>query len=534
MNSLPIVHREMRVASRSRWTYWTRSAFAVAGILAALFMFYQSPVRWALGVPMLWLLSVVTMGLVLFYGCLLTADCISSEKRDDTLGFLFLTNLKGLDVVAGKIAINAVTTSFGLLAVFPVFFLPILAGGVTWPETLRVLLAIAVAFLFALTLGVWVSTRAYDARNAVMTSITILALLVVLPLLYLVILGDVFRLSPSFIGIPQLSPGMLLFYAREPWFVGPNGQTTYWSSILLFLVASGIFTTLASRTLPKIWRLEGPPQSPTPSRLRKIRAKLFAPFARTCKARLICLSPNPFADFFLTRFTRSTWAKPLQVFALFLFGLLILFSFGQGNEEPYIFAMMILFAFHAMAKFVFAFDVTRALNDDKRSSALELLLITVLGETSVAHGQADAFRKRFRPAMRRLLIMTLILQFIPLINPGLRLRGDDLFFVSSFFWGAMIWTWSDYRTFAWFGMRHALKQQTHLRAMIWTLAETQLFPWAVYFVGLLILAESRVDEEGAAMFTYLWAIGAALLQSRRARRRRAQLLPNFLTLASSK
>lgn len=81
--------------------YWVRVIFALAGVIAALLMFFEGPSsRIARGEPMLWVLSAVTMVMAIFCGGLLTADCISSEKREDTLGLLFLTALKGHDVVA--------------------------------------------------------------------------------------------------------------------------------------------------------------------------------------------------------------------------------------------------------------------------------------------------------------------------------------------------------------------------------------------------------------------------------------------------
>ncbi|HQU46125.1 MAG TPA: hypothetical protein PK867_25150, partial [Pirellulales bacterium] len=36
---------------------------------------------------------------------MLTADCISSERREGTLGLLFLTDLRGHDVVLGKLVV---------------------------------------------------------------------------------------------------------------------------------------------------------------------------------------------------------------------------------------------------------------------------------------------------------------------------------------------------------------------------------------------------------------------------------------------
>ena len=215
MNFLPIVARELRVMSRREWLYWIRVAFAAVGMVAAVLMFYEGSRRHGQGEEMLWLLSAVTMLLALVSGSLFTADCISSEKREDTLGFLFLTNLKGYDIVAGKIAISAITTTAGLLAMFPVFFLPLLAGGVTWAETVRVLLSICVSFLFTLSFGVWVSTRSIEARNAAVAVLATMFLLVVLPMLWIAALDEFFNIRPSLLGVPQLSPGMLLYFCAR-------------------------------------------------------------------------------------------------------------------------------------------------------------------------------------------------------------------------------------------------------------------------------------------------------------------------------
>src|SRR5437762_6345486 len=48
----------------------------------------------------------------LFIGARLTADCLSEEKRDGTLGLLFLTDLKGYDVVFGKLAATSVNSIY--------------------------------------------------------------------------------------------------------------------------------------------------------------------------------------------------------------------------------------------------------------------------------------------------------------------------------------------------------------------------------------------------------------------------------------
>lgn len=512
--------------SRKGWMYWARPLFALAGMIAALAMFYGvSPNRMGVGDPMLWMLSAVTMGLALFCGCVLTADCISSEKREDTLGLLFLTNLKGYDVVAGKIAIHGITTLCGLLAVFPVFFLPILAGGVTWGETLRVLLAIMVSFVFALTLGVWISTRSRDARNATMVTVVVVCLVVALPLLWIAVV-DLFTGRAPGTGVPQLSPGMLLLYARDIWYSGPEGRSAYWVSMAIFTTASAVFTTLASRYLVRAWRQEEAQRADAAVPVRR----LFRFFRRGAKfrRRLRFESINPFEDLFLSRFKDFRWARRLRQLMTLSFVVLVLFAFT--DDEPFVLAMMLLYATHLGAKFVFAFDATRPLSDEKRSSALELLLITPPGERAIAQGFAAAFERRFKFQGHRLLVFTIALQAAAIFCGEFR-RGDDLLLISSFLWGPLFWTWSDQRTIAWVGMDHALRQSTHLKAMLRTIA-SMLLPWAPFFVVLFMMATSGVDEAAAGVITFAWAIGATMVQSSRARRRRFWVLREFRKLAS--
>ena len=124
MTFLPVVDRELRVAARRRGTYWTRLLFAVvcAGIVGLVLMF-----AWAMrggtsgiGAGLFHFLTLIALGFSAFAGVFLTADCLSEEKREGTLGLLFLTDLKGYDVVLGKLLATSVPAIYGVLAVFPV------------------------------------------------------------------------------------------------------------------------------------------------------------------------------------------------------------------------------------------------------------------------------------------------------------------------------------------------------------------------------------------------------------------------------
>src|SRR4030095_14966809 len=104
---------------------------------------------------------------VLFYLCLvpglfLTADCLSSEKREGTLGLLFLTDLKGQDVVLGKLIATSIQTIGGVIAVIPSLALPVLVGGVGGSELWRVPLVLIDTIFLSLAVGMFWSAACRD------------------------------------------------------------------------------------------------------------------------------------------------------------------------------------------------------------------------------------------------------------------------------------------------------------------------------------------------------------------------------------
>src|SRR5690348_13115289 len=105
MTFLPIVERELIEASRRRGTYWIRLAAAAVGLLIGgwvmLMTHNQPPAQ--LGIALFVALSIAAFVYCLSVGIFRTADCLSEEKREGTLGLLFLTDLKGYDIVLGKL-----------------------------------------------------------------------------------------------------------------------------------------------------------------------------------------------------------------------------------------------------------------------------------------------------------------------------------------------------------------------------------------------------------------------------------------------
>jgi ABC-type transport system involved in cytochrome c biogenesis permease component len=180
MTFLPIVERELRVAARRRGTYRMRLALAVGALLTGTVIFVATvgATPQQTGQYIFQGLSWLCLLYCLVSGRRWTADCLSEEKREGTLGLLFLTDLKGYDVVLGKLAATSLAGFYGLLAVFPVLAIPLLLGGITNGEFWRMVLALVNTFLFSLAVGVFSSALSRDFRHAMAANFLWLLLLI--------------------------------------------------------------------------------------------------------------------------------------------------------------------------------------------------------------------------------------------------------------------------------------------------------------------------------------------------------------------
>src|SRR6185503_1333561 len=101
---LPVIERELLVAARRKQTYRNRFLAALGIIGVLLWVVYQY--RWqpqsAMGSEIFDYITMMALIVSLLAGLFHTADSISEERREGTLGLLYLTDLKSLHVVFGK------------------------------------------------------------------------------------------------------------------------------------------------------------------------------------------------------------------------------------------------------------------------------------------------------------------------------------------------------------------------------------------------------------------------------------------------
>src|SRR6516164_3422429 len=113
----PVMDRELRLRSQQPSTYWGRCAVAALAILVSMEELETSATGFtpakagaATFSAVCWLEFLLACAVAL-----VTADCLSRERRDGTLGLLLLTDLKGLDVVLGKLSVAGITAAYLLV-----------------------------------------------------------------------------------------------------------------------------------------------------------------------------------------------------------------------------------------------------------------------------------------------------------------------------------------------------------------------------------------------------------------------------------
>ncbi len=185
MTFLPIIARELRARARTRGTYWTRLAVALIGVLLCV---GELTVSGPLVTPaqtggIVFDLMTSAAFLLCCGASLLAAEAIGSERREGTLGLLFLTRVRSFDVLAAKLVSVGTTCLCALVGLLPALMLPALAGGVTPGAAFHKAVALAATLLFTLCAGLRAAAAQPQRTRAAFGAVLIVALAAVVPFL---------------------------------------------------------------------------------------------------------------------------------------------------------------------------------------------------------------------------------------------------------------------------------------------------------------------------------------------------------------
>lgn len=378
MTSLPIVRRELLVAARERMTYLSRTL--TAGVLLAVFTLLNNLAAGAAvaGPHILSVLSTLVFIEAMLAGLRYTSDCISEERREGTLGLLFLTDLGGLDIVLGKLFARGLRAFYSLLAALPILALTLLLGGVTGAQVAALSITLVVCVLFSLGAGVFISSRGYRERNVLVGVVLFLVLMTFLPIAVNEIAVKIF----GFYGLVDTLVLVSPYYAFSE--AGRGFTRTLTPALWTLLALCGGFIFYAAwrtrRTFGEaeptgaVERLPEKARGRARGRIAGAPLQWLAQRGRIRQSRVLMVAGFIicFAIFAKTAVAgRWNWAIPL----------VFLGSYGL----------------HALYKFFITAETCRQLNEDRRSGALELLLVTPASPAEMARSQIHATIRKWLP-----------------------------------------------------------------------------------------------------------------------------------------
>lgn len=395
MRFLPIVGRELRVAARRRSTYALRLFAALAASTVTLWLCSLPPQEQppaALGISLFSALTTMAFAYCLLIGPFLAADCVSSEKRDGTLGLLFLTDLRSYDVVLGKWIAASLAGFYGLLAVLPSLGVPLLLGGVTPGEYGRIALAVVNAILFSLTAGMFVSSLSRDQTKAILGSvILVLALSGLLPGL-LVLAFNIFVGKPLW-GIQLDSPELGIFspiktggFATDAAFKA--NPKLFWTSLGIVHGLCWTFMIAAVLIVRLVWRQE--PADPQARRRWLLRLGRTGRWQRRLKNRL---DSNPvYALASRHRWPHWVFWALVGIVAINIYWLTIGY---RSKPNTYQFHHHFSTAMYFINRIWIAAMACRFFVEARRNGALELLLTTPIRVGTILWGRRLALIRLF-------------------------------------------------------------------------------------------------------------------------------------------
>jgi len=480
MRLFPVVGRELKVASRQRSLYVGRTVFATVSIvITGLFMFFmQTAAPSTMGMSLFYTLSSFTFFYCAMSGIWVTSDCISEEKREGTLGLLFLTDLKGYDVVFGKLAATSLKSVSGLLAVMPVLAIPLLLGSVSPSEFGRLILVLSNTMLLSLSVGIYASVISTKAMRAAFTTLGLMVFFLgAAPILW-VLTGlltnenqpqwvvDKFFFHSAVYGMGMMSERA---YSVDSW--------PFWKSLITnhffiwgLLITSSI--AVASR-----WQ-DRPASEAQLKRSKRILEADQGDHQTKAKLRGTLLDKNPVL--WLYSRSRLKTLYPWIVFALgglyWLWGSL---EYGRNfYTEPANF-IMTAYLSSILVKCWVGAEASQRLTDDRRSGALELLFSTPLKVKDVLHGHWMAILRQFLGPVIFICALTVFFALILLLDSG-RMGADDASYMATMFMAHLVLIVMDCLALFWYGLWNSAKARYVNRSISGTIFTVLMLPWIVY------------------------------------------------------
>jgi hypothetical protein len=407
----PLLERELRGSARRPLFFWLRGLLALAAGFQAcelLDRYAIAPGRGAAalaaagpgaainGAALLHQMSWLLFLGVLFMG-LLTADSITRERRNGTLGLLLMTDLTPAEIVYGKMLSCGLTSFMALLGCLPALMIPVLAGGVNGREAALTGIGLCNSLFVSLAAGLWMSALFRERRSTIAATLAVVAALAFGP----EVTGG------SFFGLGTVP--IFRFLGLAGWMTAARLPLQFSPLFVLWFAATHtlgwVFLWEAAVTLARTWQDQPHQQAreadPTETWLAPAPVTpapgdpAATPEAVAAAARVSWLTdPRPWdADPIRWRVERLGSAEGLIWLAMALnffaqIGLLgSVFTHSGASSDSWGFLSFVGLTVSAFAGGLVAWAGARFFQDTRQQQDLELLLTTPIGGRDILASQ---------------------------------------------------------------------------------------------------------------------------------------------------
>lgn len=436
----PLIERELRTALRKPQLRQTRTSGTLAcAALAALFLLIGGSGATAWGKE---------FSRLLFWGGLLiilqvptyTVGIFTEERRNQTLGLLFLCGIRPGDLFLSK-TLGAALVSFSrLLMLYPFLALAFLGGGLSVDMFTAITISLPVVLLFVFSVCVLASVLCREDSTAMMLAgLLAFGICLPAPLWHRLIADPANTLAHQLL---VLSPVRAPYLAATSVSSGTMGE--FWTAAFISLGWSMLLLTLAAFVLGRVWQ-DQPDRLATAGWRAQWSQRVRGDAAWRRRLARRWHDRNPFV--WLAQ--RDRWPVTLAWSALgggiLLWGAaaIVWWEIWLRPAGLFLVAVMLNFILNAIVQFTAA----RTIGDSRRSGALELLLTTPLSHLDIIRGQMVALAEQFRSVGRAVLALNLMMLVVGLCFRSW--QGSDLY-LYLIIW-ALLLMWSG--TYAFGGYR---------------------------------------------------------------------------------
>jgi hypothetical protein len=220
------------------------------------------------------------------------------------------------------------------------------------------------------------------------------------------------------------------------------------------------------------------------------------------------------------------WGLPAIVLPIWVCFLPGIHSKTQRIVEPCLsVTIFTAFGLHQLLKGLIAAEASRRLSDDRRSGALELLLVTPLPVEQIVVGQGRVLTAIFLGPMALAALANVALLSVMLSSDALDTEPEVRAVYGEIFLGGVVMLLVDFYALRWVGMWMALRARRHPRAIFGTLARVMFLPWLAILCFVLLGSSGAGFSTGdVAGLTTVWLLLGLTVDLAFAGRAKSQLL----------